>query len=103
MVPWGVVDVLVDVEVEVVQLEMEVVPQQQVFDLQVTVLPLLPDSSTSLLASEVLLVEQNQSFPKSQDSAPKVSAVNTDKKVVGHTFLGIGGGRPCCCRICRWT
>jgi hypothetical protein len=42
------VGVLVDVEVEVVRLEMEVVQQQQVFDLQVTVLPLLPDSSTSL-------------------------------------------------------
>ena len=50
MVPWEVVGVLVDVEVEVVRLEMEVVPQQQVVDSQVTVLPLLPDSSTSLLA-----------------------------------------------------
>ena len=50
VVPWGVVGVPVDVEVEVVRLEKEVVrqQQQQVFDLQVTVLPLLPDSSTSL-------------------------------------------------------
>jgi hypothetical protein len=50
VVPWGVVGGPVDVEVEVVRLEMEVVPQEQqrAFDLQVTVLPLLPDSSTSL-------------------------------------------------------
>jgi len=51
VVPWGVVGGPVDVEVEVEQLEMEVVQQQQqqqVFDSPVTVLPLLPDSSTSL-------------------------------------------------------
>jgi hypothetical protein len=33
-------------------------------------------------------VEQNQSFPKSQDSAPKVSAVNTSPHTTGNYIFG---------------